>query len=95
MISIKKHVAVEANLTVDHWQLYNIPGSEEAARGLNSELNRLVSEYNEINNQNAVNVHEEMLKCMLKYKKFGAYDTEPYWVLSDIIKSIYGYSPAY
>ena len=76
----------ECNLTADQWELYTaIFNCNKAARALNSAFKRLVN-----SGMDRVKVYHEMAKVMDKYSAYGAADSEPYYVLEDLLKAVYG-----
>ena len=70
---------IKLNLTAKQWQLYSdMEGVEDAAQAMNT----LIAE--ELN-AGRVNGACEVLQ---KFRRFGAADGEPYWVLESIMRAM-------
>ena len=70
---------IKLNLTAKQWQLYSdMEGVEDAAQAMNT----LIAE--ELN-AGRVNGACEVLQ---KFRRFGAADSEPYWVLENIVRKM-------
>ena len=70
---------IKLNLTARQWQLYSdMDGVEDAATAMNV----LIAE-----SLNAGRVNEAY-EVLQKFRRFGAADSEPYWVLEDIVQKM-------
>lgn len=70
---------IKLNLTAKQWQLYSdMPGVDDTAQAINV----LIAE--ELN-AGRVNGAYEVLQ---KFRRFGAADSEPYWVLENIVRKM-------
>jgi len=70
---------VKLNLTARQWQLYSdMDGVEDTAQAMNV----LIAE-----SLNAGRVNEAY-EVLQKFRRFGAADSEPYWVLENIIRKM-------
>lgn len=82
-IKVKKTVSL--CLTAEDWQLYDLPGAGLAAKGLN------IAVENAVNSGMGINeAAREVEKTMEALGEYGASDTEPRYVLDDLINLIYG-----
>lgn len=75
-VEIRKRFKVKLSLSADDWNLYTMPGSKSAARSINSRVGKALS---------AADI-DGAYKVLSSFKKYGAYDTEPCWVLTQIIR---------
>lgn len=70
---------IKLNLTARQWHLYSdMDGVEDAATAMNV----LIAE-----SLNAGRVNEAY-EVLQKFRRFGAADSEPYWVLEDIVRKM-------
>ena len=74
-VEIHKKFKVKLSLTAEDWQLYTMPGSKAAARSMNSRIGKALS---------AADI-DGAYKVLSSFSKYGAYDSEPCWVLEKII----------
>lgn len=85
LLNLSTKQTVDPILTAEDWQLYtSMDGAEDVAVSLNTSL------------ANAVNLNEGreyvetfMGVAMRRYDMFGAYDTEPRYVLQALLNVIY------
>jgi hypothetical protein len=75
---------VDPVLTADDWQLYDMDGAEDVAAKLNGSLAYAVNL-----NEGREYVETFMGVAMRQYDKFGAFDTEPRYVLQALLNVIY------
>lgn len=81
MKNVTKTVTVNINLTADQWQLYTASmDCEPVAKILNGQFNHLA-------NRHAPRDEFEsaMEKLMREYSSYGASDSEPRWMLEDLL----------
>ena len=71
-------IKIKLGLTADDWQLYNLPGRDRAAKGLNRAVERKLAR-GEINS---------LTEVLYPYSKWGAADTEGYDTLYRILEQI-------
>ena len=74
---------VRVNLTACDWQLYDKPGAEKIAKELNEAISNNVAKGRIVTRQAAEAV-------MNKYDGFGTMDSEPRWVLYDLLNTFFG-----
>lgn len=85
--TLNKTVHIDPKLSANEWQLYSsMEGVKSVARDLNRRLKKLV---NAKDSTRSV-VEKEMMAFMYTYATYGAYDSEPRWVLMDIMDDVYG-----
>lgn len=83
---LSRSVKVECSLTAEQWQLYTYSMKcGNAARALNAAVKRAAR-----TEGTKPGFYREVEKVMCKYSKYGAYDSEPTWVLDEIADEIYG-----
>ena len=84
-IILKK--SIEAlTLSADDWELYtNKPGAEKVAQQLNTAFMSAVN-----NGLSAGEVEDSIHQVMNALKQFGAYDTEPRYVLRVLLRKVFG-----
>ena len=75
-------IKVKLSLTADDWQLYNLPGRDRAAKGLNRAVERKLAK-GEINSMGEV---------LYPFSKWGAADSEGYHTLYSILERL-GFDP--
>ena len=71
-------IKVKLGLTADDWQLYNLPGRDRAAKGLNRAVERKLAR-GEINS---------LTQVLYPYSKWGAADTEGFHTLERILDQL-------
>lgn len=71
-------IKAKLDLTADDWQLYNLPGRDRAAKGLNRAVERKLAK-GEINS---------LTKVLYPYSKWGAADTEGFHTLERILSQL-------
>ena len=71
-------IKIKLGLTADDWQLYNLPGRDRAAKGLNRAVERKLAK-GEINS---------LAEVLYPYSKWGAADTEGYDTLCRILDQL-------
>lgn len=74
-VEIRKKFKVKLSLSAEDWDLYTMPGSKAAARSINSRVGKALSEADIAG----------AYKVLSSFSKYGAYDSEPCWVLRKII----------
>lgn len=72
---------VRLTLTARDWQLY--PGADHVARQLNAAIAENVAE-------GRITTRRAAEAVMAEHSRFGATDTEPRWVLHDLLDDIFG-----
>ena len=83
--NIQRTVKVNCDLTADQWELYTATTDcTVAADTLNAAFNRLVN-----SGLDRRQVHNEMSKVMWDLADYGASDTEPRWVLDDLLCEVF------
>ena len=84
---IKYHIIIdEIDLTARDWQLYSsMPESEEAANALNTTLKDFLAA-----GSDRRTVEKAMMQTMRKFSHTGACDSEPLWVLDDLMNYFFG-----
>lgn len=82
MKNVTKTTVMTIALTPDQWQLYTASmDCTEAAKVLNNQFNHL-SKRGAPRDEFESTMH----KLMCEYSKFGACDSEPRWVLEDLLE---------
>lgn len=77
---------VELNYSADKWQLYTASmNCDEAAQELNKAFTEAVN-----SGLGKLEVYKSVEAVMRKYDNFGATDSEPRWVLEDLIRKVFG-----
>lgn len=97
-MEIKYVPIVKVTLNANEWQLYDLPNNDLAAHGLNQSFNRIVNEaWLMINEGKTYN--EAMMKSIKafdesaqQYKEFGARDSEPSNVFTNMIDTLFNES---
>jgi hypothetical protein len=84
LLNLRTKQTVDPVLTADDWQLYDMDGVEEVAKSLNTSLAYAV----DLNNGREY-VETFMGVAMRRYDMFGAFDTEPRYVLQALLNVIY------
>jgi hypothetical protein len=85
MLNLTRAVKIDPKYTAEDWQLYTASMKcTKAANALNKSLKTLVN-----NGNTRQHVYESMITIMSLYSKYGAFDTEPRWVLEDILSQVY------
>lgn len=75
--------------TAREWQLYDLPGAGRAAKSLAAAVRKVFKDKTASDDlYRAVKTH--VFPVMAKYGNFGAFDTEPRWVLQDTLAKVYG-----
>lgn len=76
--------------TASEWQLYaNEPGAARAAKALAAGVRKVLKDKTAGTNLHQ-SVKTHVFPVMSKYANFGAWDTEPMWVLRDTLAKAYG-----
>lgn len=84
-VTVRKHIE-EIRLNHDDWELYSTaPGVDSIAGMLNKKFMDCVN-----NGMDRVETEREMDALMDKYSYAGADDSEPHWVLEDLLNYVYG-----
>jgi hypothetical protein len=90
---LNKRVMIDPMFSASEWQLYSSSDDPEmaqkskgAAIALNIALKKAVNKKGATRSS----VAAAMRKIMLKYSDCGARDTEPWYLVSDILDDIYG-----
>ena len=92
-------IKIDPKLTADQWQLYSFDDepklaakSKLAARAINTALKKAVNNMDsslpEVDQWNTA--YKAVKIVMNRYSECGATDTEPRYVLSDILDELYG-----
>jgi len=77
---------VEVNLTADDWELFtSMDGADDVAEALNSSFKSLVNA-----GKSRDDVEVEMEKVMSEHSSFGAIDSEPLWMLRQLLTDVFG-----
>jgi hypothetical protein len=85
LLNLRTKHTVMPVLTADDWQLYtSMDGAEEVAKSLNTSLAYAVNL-----NEGREYVETFMGVAMRRHDKFGAFDTEPRYVLQALLNVIY------
>lgn len=85
MLNLTRTVKIDPKFTADDWQLYTSSMKcTRVANSLNRSLKTLVN-----NGKSRQDVYESMITIMHLYSKYGASDTEPRWVLEDVLSQVY------
>ena len=85
MRNLNMTVKIDPKFSAEDWQLYTASMKcTRVANVLNSNLKKLVNA-----GYGMDWVEREMHKVMVRYSSYGAYDTEPIWVLTDILNQVY------
>jgi hypothetical protein len=86
MRNLNKTIKIDPKFTAEEWQLYTTGMKcTRAANALNAALKRLVN----ANGSTDMSVAFGMGQVLEKYSKFGANDSEPRWMLQDILTQVY------
>ncbi len=75
----KMYIVASINLSAAEWQLYDKEGADLAAHKMNRELEQCLVE-GDFNNAYS--------RVLSPHREFGATDTEPEYVLQNILKSL-------
>jgi len=78
-----KITGVRLTLTAHDWQLYPGPGADHVAEKLNAAIAENVAE-------GRITTRRAAEAVMAEHSRFGATDTEPRWVLHDLLDDIFG-----
>ena len=76
---------ISLNASVDDWELFDMPGSEDAV----AHINRTIVEAVEAGDDRR-EVNSKALRVMRLYSDLGATDSEPIWYLEHILNKIFG-----
>ena len=85
---IKKQIIafdVEINYTASDWQLYT---SVDMAEGAAKSLNSAIIDVLRIGATSWLDLYRECEKMLAQYRNYGATDTEPLWVLIDLLREL-------
>jgi hypothetical protein len=99
MKNLNKTFKIDPKITADQWQLYSFDDepklaakSKLAARALNTALKKAVNNVDpslpEVDQWNTV--YKAVAVVMHRYSECGATDTEPRYVLADILDELFG-----
>ncbi len=81
----KIKITVSLRLNADDWQIYkNEPHPESVARQMNLEISRAINESN-----NWFDAFTESEKTLVKFKHYGANDSEPRALLEQILTYVF------
>ena len=80
---ITTRVTITVHATADDWQLYDVPGREDAAIALNQRFEELV-------NKGATRSEVRNSMCLSDYANFGAANTEVRYFLEDLLDRTFG-----
>lgn len=82
-IDISDKRKLTLNLTTGDWQLYSsMEGSSDAAASINKEI---ASIFNKCKKKSESAAHEAINDVLVKYREFGASDSEPRHVAEDLV----------
>ena len=81
-MNIEIRSTVTLNLSANDWQLYGLPGREQAAQGLNRELASLI-------NNGATRNEIYQSDLLSKYSDYGASDSEGFAMVEHILNKVY------
>jgi len=84
MMLTRKFVC-KCNFTKDEWSLFDVPKSDFAAKTLNSALEQSIMAHSEPDE-----VRREMEGVMTMFADCGASDSEPYHLLTSVLRYVYG-----
>jgi hypothetical protein len=85
-VHIEKITQVNITLTADQWDLYTRSRDcSEAAEALNKTLEESINDG--LSREEVVLMMDQV---MVKYANYGAWDTEPRWVLEQILDEVFG-----
>ena len=79
----RKTITITVHATADDWQLYDLPGREEAAIALNQRFEALV-------NQGARRSEVRNGMCLSDYANLGAARTEVRYFVEDLLDKTFG-----
>lgn len=80
-----RHVIGKLSLTAKQWELYaDMPGVSRVAHQLNAEIRRAIN-----GSSCRAEAWEKCSAVMDEHRQFGATDTEPMYVLADIINKVF------
>lgn len=86
LTKLNRKTTVQPALTARDWQLFSdMTGVNLVAQTLNEKLAELVN----AEGSTPESVMKGMAPFMRTYSSFGATDSEPRWVLQDIIEAVY------
>lgn len=86
-----KVTSVELALTADQWQLYTeMLGVEDVADTLNKVLRKHILFHSTLANHSVHAVYGKMQDTLNEYSEFGASDTEPLYMVREILRDVYG-----
>jgi hypothetical protein len=80
---ITKAIRITVHATADDWQLYDLPGREDAAIALNQRFEELV-------NKGATRSEVRNRMCLRDYANLGAADTEVRYFVEDLLDRTFG-----
>lgn len=84
-VTFKRSATANVNLTLDQWELFDIPGANECVPALNEQLATAIS-----TSRSSGEAMEKFWPTLRKYSKFGACDSEPRWVAQQICMEAFG-----
>ena len=85
MYNLNKSIKIDPQFTAQEWELYTVTMEcSRVALVLNSNLKKLVNAGNSMEI-----VEKKMHELMYRYSSYGAFDTEPRWLLSAILQEVY------
>lgn len=76
---VSRSLKVKINLTAADWQLYDIPGADKAAEGINRRLEQVLLDC-------TGDWYSRAMACLKPAEKWGATDTEGYAVLDLVLE---------
>lgn len=84
-LEISRRATVKANFTADQWQLFEMPGRDEAAADLNRALEQAIAEPD----SDANSVFAFMAKVQEKHAALGAQDSEPDDLIQIVVERVF------
>jgi hypothetical protein len=80
---ITKTITISVHATADDWQLYDLPGREDAAIALNQRFEALV-------NKGSTRSEVRNGMCLSEYANLGATDSEVRYFVEDLLDRTFG-----
>lgn len=84
-VTFQRTVTANISLTPQQWELYDLPGAQEAVPVLNKQLELSIA-----NAKSATEALENFWPTLKLFDDLGACDTEPRWVARKICEQAFG-----
>lgn len=84
-LEINRRATIKASFTADQWQLFEMPGRDEAATDLNRALEQAIAEPN----STVASVYAFMATVREKHAALGAQDSEPDDLIDLVVERVF------